>query len=83
MKPTEVITKITKITVFVVSLCFVTWLISSLYLKNYNRILDGTYVYDRFETPLMMVPVLMVFLFIIYLGVKIYGKNTGKLKKYK
>ncbi len=56
-------------------LLVVCWFIGSLYLKNYKKIIDGTYVYDRFETPLMMSPLLILFLFFLYLGVKSYSKN--------
>lgn len=76
MKHSKTKSKGIEIFLFLVSLIFMCWFIGSLYYKNYNKIFDGTYVYDRFETPMMMSPLLMVFLVFLYLGVKIYEKIT-------
>jgi len=62
--------KVFKILMFMASLLVVCWFIGSLYLKNCKKIIDGTYVYDRFETPLMISPLLILFLLFLYLGVK-------------
>jgi|GEM_PF-6651800 len=56
------------------------WFIGSLYLKNYDRIIGGTYTYDRFETPIMASPLMMVFLLFLYLCVKMYNKYINKKK---
>jgi uncharacterized membrane protein len=72
----KTISKVIKILVFMASLLVVCWFIGSLYLKNYKKIIDGTYVYDRFEAPLMMSPLLIVFLLFLYLWVKLYSKKV-------
>ena len=75
MKISNKLSKAINLLLFTASLCFVLWFLGSLYIKNYKEIIEGTYVYDRFETPLMMSLLLIVFLVLLYLGVKLFNKK--------
>jgi hypothetical protein len=64
---------------FLVVLGFVLWFILSLYRKNFADIVNGTYVYDRFETPWMLSPFLIIFMFFLF----VVSRRLDKRKKKK
>ena len=43
----------------------------SLYVKNYDAIIQGTYTYDWFETSLMLSPLLILFMGFLFFLVRI------------
>jgi len=71
-----------KIAIFSVVLCTVIFYTFGLYKKNIPEILNGTWEYDKLEAAFMGAPLIMVFLFLLYVGVKIYdGRNTKNINK--
>lgn len=71
LSPGGLLSKVIQSILFLATFCLMLWFLIVLYRKNFDDIIEGTYVYDRFETPIMLSPLLIIFLLLIYIILKI------------
>lgn len=74
---------VAQLVMFLLILSLMLWFLFSLYNKNIKDIIGGTYVYDRFETPLMLSPFLLLFMFFLYILVRFISRRKKTKKKIK
>ena len=72
MEYANAIKSLLKIIVFFASLIFMGSYVFNLWRTNFRQLVEGTYIWNWFETPIMLSPLLILFLFAIYVGVKIF-----------
>lgn len=75
---------VTKIFIFTVVLYAVLTHTIGLYQKNLPEIMSGTWEYDKMEAAFMGAPLVMIFLLVLFIGVKLYDYLvSGKDNKIK
>ena len=74
------LTLVAKISIFFFLLYLVSRLTVTIYLKTLPEIFNGTYIYDRFEVMVMLMPAVILFFLLLYIYVKItdYFSNIKK-----